>query len=125
MRYCLASCYFIKASSLLWLIALPYPANIIGYLVAFSMGGAQVLVQPMVLATYYGRESQGAIQGMLRPLLAVPSLIGPLMVAMLFDAIGSFNIAFVVASAIGMFAGLLALLATPPVPKAAAVAAQA
>ena len=117
MKYCLAACYLIKASCLLWLIALPYPANIVGYLLAFSLGGVQALVQPMAFATYYGRESQGTIQGMTRPLLAVPSLIGPLLVAFLFDRVGSFNIAFVVASMVGMSAGFLALAATPPKPR--------
>jgi MFS family permease len=123
MRYCLAGCYLIKASCLLWLIILPYPVNIVGYLIAFALGGAQALVQPMAWANYYGRGSQGTIQGMLRPLLAVPSLIGPLLVAALFDRAGSFNVAFLIASALGMSAGLLALSATPPTKRTTPAAA--
>lgn len=115
VRNAMVACFAIKSTSLLWLIVLPYPANIAGYLITFAAGGAQALVQPMAFATYYGRGSQGTIQGAMQPLLAIPSLVGPLLVAFLFDAVGNFNVAFVIASTLGFGAAIVALFATPPV----------
>ena len=115
IRNCLVVCFLVKATTLLWLIALPYPANIVGYIIAFSIGGAQGLVQPMVFANYFGRESQGTIQGAVQPALAVPSLVGPLLVAILFDAVGSFDVAFIIASVLGFVAAIVAMFAKPPV----------
>lgn len=124
VRKCLFVCFLVKATTLLWLIALPYPANIAGYIIAFSIGGAQGLVQPMVFANYFGRESQGTIQGAVQPALAVPTLVGPLLVAMVFDAVGSFNTAFIIASVLGFAAAVVALFAPPPVYRGRAVAAK-
>lgn len=114
VRYCMAFCFTVKSTSLLWLIILPFPYNIGLMLVTVWIGGSQGLLQPIAMANYYGRASQGAIQGMMRPFLAVPSLVGPLLVAILFDKLGNFNIAFVVASVLGMASGLVVLFAKPP-----------
>ena len=115
IRYSVAAIFIIKSTGLLWLIAFPFPVNVIGFILSATIGGAQSIVQPMAFANYYGRGAQGAIQGITRPFIAVPTLVGPVLVAVLFDVMGTFDTAFIVASLLGIAGGIMALFATPPV----------
>ena len=117
IRYCLAFSFVTKSGALLALAAVPYPWGIGFFVLLSGLGGAQAILQPLAFASYYGRKSQGTIQGALRPFFSVPSLIGPMLVAILYDVLGSFNTPFIVASVIGVTSGFLAVFATPPVKR--------
>ena len=75
------------------------------------------VLQPVVFANYYGRAFIGTIQGTMRPLLGISQLAGPLLVAMVFDATGTFDVAFLACVVVGLVAAAIALLATPPTHK--------
>ena len=114
VRWCLAISFACRSLGLLALVVLPYPANIPPFVVLSGFGGALGLLQPMIFADYFGRTFQGTIQGAMRPFLAAPQLAMPLLVAVLFDATGTFNLAFLIAAGPGIFGVILVLMATPP-----------
>ena len=114
MRVCLALTFAARSLGLLSMVVLPYPANIPAFVVLSGMGTSLGLLQPMVFADYLGRTFQGTIQGFMRPFLAGPGLAVPLVAAILFDATGTFDVAFLLAAVPGLLAVALVLLATPP-----------
>lgn len=114
VRFCLAAMYAIRSLGPLCLILIPYPYNLPPFVLFTGLGAAMSVLQPVVFANYYGRAFIGTIQGTMRPLLGFSQLAGPLVVAMVFDATGTFDVAFLATVAVGMVAAAIALLATPP-----------
>ena len=121
VRQCLVILFTVRAMGPLSLVLVPYPYNIFAFAFFYGfLGGSLGLLQPMTFSNYYGRTFFGSIQGAMRPLLAFPQLAGPLLVAVLFDATGTFDLAFLIAAALGFMGAAVVLLATPPVRRAAA-----
>ena len=124
VRVSLATMAGFRALGTLSLVVVPYPFNIPSFVILWALlGGAFGLLQPMAWANYYGRRFQGSIQGTLRPALSVSRLIGPVSIAVLFDATGSYTVAFVVASAMAVASVGLFLAAKQPVLPSAQTAA--
>ena len=71
-------------------------------------------MQALAMANYYGRRFLGSIQGLLRPLLGISQIVGPIFIAILFDTTGNFKLGFLIASSLGIAGSFLVLLATPP-----------
>lgn len=117
VRYCLAAMYAIRSLGPLCLILIPYPYNVPPFVLFTGLGAAMSVLQPVVFANYYGRAFIGTIQGTMRPLLGISQLAGPLLVAMVFDATGTFDVAFLACVVVGLVAAAIALLATPPTHK--------
>ncbi len=114
INLCLSIAFFSRALTPLTMILLPYPLNIASVVVtSFTGGGLQVL-QPMAFANYFGRRYSGSIQGATRPFLTVSSLIGPLVISMVFDMTGTFDIAFLATGVLGLASAGIVLFATPP-----------
>jgi OFA family oxalate/formate antiporter-like MFS transporter len=57
--------------------------------------GGQFLLQPLAVANMFGRAHLGAIRGLMRPALTFSSAAGPLVIAALYDAQGSYHGAFI------------------------------
>ena len=57
----------------------------------------------------------GSIQGTMRPLLSITQFGGPLFIAILRDIRGTYDLAFILATAFGLVGAALVLLARPPV----------
>jgi MFS family permease len=57
--------------------------------------GGQFLLQPLAVANLFGRGHLGAIRGIMRPALTFSSAAGPLVIAALYDAQGSYHGAFI------------------------------
>lgn len=114
INHCLAVAFLSRAMHPLVLILIPYPFNVAA-LVALSItgGGFQVL-QPMAFANYYGRRNAGSILGGVRPFLTAASLVGPLLIAAMYDFTGTFNLVFSIAGGLGVVSAAVVLLATPP-----------
>lgn len=124
VRVCLALVCLGRALGPLVLVLVPFPYNIAPFVFTSGfMGGNLGLLMPMTFSTYYGRKFQGSIQGVLQPLFGAANLIGPLGIAMIYDATGTFNQAFLISGAFGLLATIAALMATPPVKRDAAAAA--
>ena len=89
-------------------------------LIAFAvlMGltyGGYVPLQRLIYPIYYGRAHLGAIRGIMRPALTLASAAGPLVIAGIYDLKGSYTLAFVFVMFMWLVAGLMFLLAKPPV----------
>ncbi|MQF82757.1 MFS transporter [SAR202 cluster bacterium AD-802-E10_MRT_200m] len=116
VRQCLAVLFAVRAFGPLSLVFVPYPYNIFSFAVFYGLlGGSLGLLQPIAFANYYGRTFFGSIQGAIRPLLALPQVIGPLLVAGLYDRTGTFELAFIIAAVVSMVASGIVLLISVPV----------
>ncbi|MSQ10476.1 MAG: MFS transporter [Dehalococcoidia bacterium] len=115
VRYCLLACYVTR---LLGVLALPLGtgAGRVYASVLFSgLGQGVGALMSLIWADYYGRAFIGTIRGVLGPFSLVASLAGPLFTAVVYDASGSYDGAFLVSG--GVLVGAIALLylAKPPV----------
>lgn len=92
------------------------PALLFTYVViqGLTLGG-QFILQPLIVANYFGRAHLGAVRGIMRPFLTLSTAIGPVAVAALFDATGSYRVAFMAIIGTWVLAALVYLLAPPPV----------
>ena len=115
VRVCLSTMASFRALGTLALVVVPYPYNIVPFVVGWGLlGGAFGLVQPMAWANYYGRRFQGSIQGTLRPFTGASRLIAPISIAALFDVTGSYAVGFALAFGVATAAALLFVGATQP-----------
>jgi sugar phosphate permease len=85
-----------------------------------AMGGFLIL-QSLLTANYFGRAHLGSITVMTRPAMMIASALSPLIVGALYDVNGDYEFAFMFAAVAWFLAGLVVILAKPPV-KASAVA---
>lgn len=119
INLCLGVAFASRAMNPLTLVLLPYPLNVAGVvLTSFTGSGFQVL-QPMAFANYFGRRYSGTILGSVRPFLTVATLVGPLLIAAVYDLTGTFTPAFVFAGGLGLVSAVIALFATAPRKKEA------
>ena len=115
VHICLSVGFFFRAVGPISLALFPYPINVGILLISNIPGGAMAVLQPLAFANYYGRTFFGTIQGTIRPILAAPQLVGPLLIAFIFDMTGTFFFGFLLASILGFIASGVALLARPPI----------
>ncbi len=83
---------------------------------AFFQGltlGGQFILQPLMIANYFGRQHLGAVRGVMRPFITFSGAIGPVFVAGLFDATGTYKVAFLFVLSTWIIASLIYLLAVP------------
>ena len=115
VRYCAAMCYFGGGLGLALLIAVPTLAGIALFTAIYGLTrGAQSLVISLAWADYFGRTSLGAIRGLSAPFGLAASAAGPVVAGVLFDVVGSYQIAFAV-FVVAFWAGAaLVFLAQPP-----------
>ncbi|MFN3974889.1 MAG: MFS transporter [Dehalococcoidia bacterium] len=115
VRYALTSTTAcILAGFLVLLIARNTPQGFLGtILFGAGVGGLGTLV-PVTWANYYGRANLGTIRGVTLPVQVVSQAVGPLVIGGLYDLMGSYDVALLVAAALATMAGCLAFLARPP-----------
>jgi len=115
IRLCLFGVFLCRSLGVLSLVIIPYPQNILSFISFFGfLGGTIWPMQALAMANYYGRRFLGSIQGLLRPLLGISQIVGPIFIAILFDTTGNFKLGFLIASSLGITGSFLVLLATPP-----------
>lgn len=99
-----------------------HPAAAVSYGVLLGVaarGEGSILM--LLVATYYGRRSYGAISGMVQTALLVGLALGPVLMALLREATGSYTAVFYSATAtFAAAAALLALAKKPQLPDARA-----
>ena len=116
VRICLTTMALFRAIGTLSLVIVPFPYHIAPFLVFWGfLGGAVGLLLPLSFANYYGRTFQGRIQGILRPLLGISSVVGPVSLAVLFEITGTYTLSFGVAAALAWCSVLLFAIAPVPV----------
>jgi OFA family oxalate/formate antiporter-like MFS transporter len=67
-----------------------------------------------MFANFFGRKSFATIQGGVRPLMAMPGLALPLLIARLYDVTGSFTWGFLLCGSLGFFGAVSSLFAKAP-----------
>jgi OFA family oxalate/formate antiporter-like MFS transporter len=107
--------FLARAMGPIFLVVLPFPLSVGPFLLTYGVfGGSFQLLQAVAFANYFGRRFMGTIQGTMRPLLSLPGLGGPLLLAWLVDTTGSYHPAFLIAGGLGLGAAVVALFATAP-----------
>jgi MFS family permease len=122
VRYVFATvALFMSASSVLFLTAdTTVEALLYSSLFGMSIGGILV-VPPVAFANYFGRRSLGAIRGVTEPFASLGQAFGVLLSGAVFDATGSYQIAFLTFATFGAATVVIMLLAKPPRHAPAAV----
>ena len=82
-------------------------------LFGFSLGGILV-VPPVAVADYFGRSSLGAIRGVTESFITLGQAAGAVLGGIVFDATGSYRVAFIAYAALAALTVALVLLAKPP-----------
>ncbi|MSQ15364.1 MAG: MFS transporter [Dehalococcoidia bacterium] len=92
----------------------------VGY--GFIIGGWQIL-NSLMLANYFGRRSLGSITGLIAPFQLTANSIGPIAAGLAYDMTGGYAPAFTLFVVSYTLAAFWMLLAKPPAPKPADIAA--
>jgi MFS family permease len=79
------------------------------------LGGGMMTFYQIIFADYYGRESLGAVRGVVWPVQMLTNAAGPLSAAVAHDLSGSYNPIFTIFGVFIAIAGLFIFLAKPPV----------
>jgi OFA family oxalate/formate antiporter-like MFS transporter len=82
-------------------------------LFGFGLGG-MLVVPPVAYADYFGRRSLGAIRGVTEPFTSLGQAIGAVASGAVFDATGSYHMAFLAFAALGAATMVTLMLAKPP-----------
>jgi len=101
------SCLILAFAQSLWMIVLFVAIYAPSY-------GSQVAAMPAIRAEHFGRRAFGAITGLSGTLQTGGSVIGPFFAAYVYDATGSYQIAFLVFAALSLVAAALFLTLRPP-----------
>lgn len=114
VRYALAAASGVAASSSIALLSVNSLATAYVAAVAVGLGiGSTVSLTRMVWAEYYGRQSVGAIQGLVMPVQMSGNALGPLIAGWAFDVSGSYAQVFALLGAASGLAAICALMAKP------------
>ena len=76
--------------------------------------GGTFIYQQVILADYYGRESLGAIRGLVWPVQSLANAIGPIAAALVYDQRESYALAFNSFLVLAVIAAVLTYMAKPP-----------
>lgn len=82
--------------------------------------GGMLVLQDVIFANYYGRESIGTIRGVVWPVQMITNAGGPLSAAIVYDATQSYVAIFLAFGIFSLCAAVCAFLAHPPAAQAAA-----
>lgn len=84
----------------------------------FAIGGLIVL-NPLIWATYFGREHLGAINGIVQPITTIGMAGGPLMMSLIHDVTGGYEPGLLIIGTAWAICAVLMYLARPLQPKLA------
>jgi len=118
IRIVTAIIFLLMAVGYVFMLLIDTPT--MGLLWGFTMGiiqGGMFIYYQIIFADYYGRESLGAIRGVVWPIQMLTNSVGPLSAAMVYDITGSYFLIFSVFSALSVVAGILIFFAYPPIAK--------
>ena len=115
VRYLLMIQHILTVLGVILLLTIGNIAMLLLFAVFMGLAyGGYVPLQRLIYPIYYGRAHLGAIRGSMRPAITVASAAGPLVIAGLYDARGSYTLAFIVVLSTWLLAGLLFTMAKPP-----------
>ena len=118
IRIVTAIIFLLVAVGYIFMLFIETPA--MGFLWGFTMGiiqGGMFILYQIIFADYYGRDSLGAIRGVVWPIQMITNSVGPLSAAAVYDITGSYFLIFAVFSALSVVSGILIFFAYPPITK--------
>jgi cyanate permease len=115
LPYLLASMYLTQAIAIAAVFLVPGISSIYVFLILFGLGsGAATPVFVLIRGRYFGRKAYGSISGISSMIIAPLGIISPIWTGWVYDATGSYSIAFWAFAAIAIFSVILAILVRPP-----------
>ena len=122
VRYCMAGVYAGSLAALVILLNAQSVQMIFLFAVVYGMSIAgHAVSNAVVFANYFGRDYVGTIRGVVTPITATASAIGPLLVSIGFDNLGDYFWPFTVMATLLLIGIPVFLLATPPVRNASLI----
>jgi len=91
-----------------------YPLLLLVSLVHGLALGGNLIMRPLLVADYFGRNHLGAISGLMRPFNTLASASGPLIVTGLYELTQSWYVAFGSVMLMWVISGLSVITAGPP-----------
>ena len=115
VRYLLVIQSLMTGTSVLLLIYVMGPFMLFAFVVIFgaTMGGG-FMMRPLIVANYFGRGHIGAITGYMRPFQGLTTALGPVVVALVYDTLGSYFWSFIAVMVGFAFTAAVIILAKPP-----------
>jgi len=84
--------------------------------------GAMMPANPVIVSTYFGTRSYGAIQGLIGSATVVSGVVAPVMMGWIFDQTGDYRLAVYILAAVAAAAVPVTFFARPPRPSVEAQA---
>lgn len=115
IRIVTASIFLLVAFGYVFMLFVETP--LMGFLWGVTMGiiqGGMFVLYQIIFADYYGRNSLGAIRGVVWPIQMLTNSVGPLSAAAVYDITGSYVLIFAVFSILSVVSGVLIFFAYPP-----------
>ncbi len=117
VRYVIMVSLVASAVAMAILLFVQSLSGVIFFMVFYAVGvGGYNIGNPLIWADYYGPGVLGSIRGISGPFSLAIMAVGPLVVAMLFDKLGSYVVAIVAFAVIRLVAALFIYAAKPPKP---------
>jgi MFS family permease len=115
IRWVMVLAFILSGISLMLLVWAQNVPMLLGYAAfhGLTMGGEATLMN-VALATYFGRDHMGAIRGAVAPIGVIMGSLSPVISGWLWTPETSYDLPFIMLSAIWVIAGLIMLLAKPP-----------
>ena len=114
-RYLMVVVTTLTAASILMLLNVRTVPMLASYMtIAGLVMGGYIILQSLIVANYFGRAHLGGVTSAMRPLLTVSMAASPLLAGVLYDARGNYTLVFLMAMAAWFVAGLIVLMAKPP-----------
>ena len=116
----------LTGASILILIYAANQAMVMAYMViaGMTMGGFFIL-QPLLVASYFGRAHLGAVYTAIMPFNTLAGAVAPVLVSTLRDSRGDYVLAFYLTIVAWMMAAVVVFASRPPVPAGVAEGAEA
>lgn len=115
VRYAVAACFVITASSLGALILTTRGPIIFLFPVLYALGAGGLLpLTGLIWANYFGRHFLGAIRGVFTPVTLIANGVAPLFAAFIYDTTRSYDLAYLVGIGALLLGAIGILFARPP-----------
>ena len=115
VRYLLALELFLTSGTVVLAMAIQNVGMVFAFTIIHGITiGGYFILQPLIVANYFGRRHLGAVSGAMRPFMTTAHAISPLMVATLFDVSGSYFLPFLIIVFTWLFAAVTIFIARPP-----------
>jgi len=117
VRWVLSLCTITAGLSLMIVVVSQDLAMFYVYAVLYGlMMGGYPTIMNVVWPTYFGRQNAGTIRGFVTPVSTIVGTVTPVFAGLMWDRLGSYDLAFTVFAISWVLAGIIMLVASQPKP---------